>query len=83
MWDRSYHEQGNARRELMGLEPEPLPPGLEPTAADIVETLSTTIPHFRRFGSWGYGEGKEFLDAWENTLLEQLSELQRGAKSDG
>jgi len=76
--DRFYFEMNNARRELSGLSPEPLPPELEDTRESVLHTLSVAIPHYRQHGGWRYGGGKQLLDAWEDQLLEQLSELQKG-----
>jgi len=76
--DRFYHSHENARRELFGLEPLPLPDELRETRAEVLSTLRETIPFYRDRGSWGEGEGAEFLRQWENHELEKLSELQKG-----
>jgi hypothetical protein len=74
--DRMYHVLANARRELSGLDPLPTPPELEDTREDILRTLRTTIPHYRRH--WRHGQGAKLLRLWEDTALEKLSELDKG-----
>jgi hypothetical protein len=76
--DRMYHAVANARREIAGLDPLACPPELRETREDVLRTLRETIPHYRQHGGWRYGEGAEFLQAWENRELEKLSELQKG-----
>jgi len=80
--DRMYHVLANARRELSGRDPLPTPEELRETREEILDTLSRTIPFYRGRGSWGHGEGKQFLDRWEDDLLEKLNELERG-ENDG
>jgi hypothetical protein len=76
--DRFYFEMNNARRELDGLDPLHIPEDLEETREEILETLSSTIPYYRQHGGWRYGDGAEFLAAWEDRLLEKLADLERG-----
>jgi hypothetical protein len=78
--DRMYHTLENGRRELEGRDPLPdLPEApLEDTKTDIMNTLSRTIPHYRQHGGWRRGEGKEFLDRWQDRLLAQLANLESG-----
>jgi hypothetical protein len=78
IFDRLYHVMENARRDLDGREPLPTPPELEDTREDILDTLRTVIPHYRASGGWKYGEGREFLDRWQDEQLEKLAELDKG-----
>jgi hypothetical protein len=78
VFDRLYFEVENGRRALQGLDPLPTPPGLEDTRDDILHTLRTTIPHYRADRGWKHGEGREFLDRWQDELLEKLNELDKG-----
>jgi hypothetical protein len=76
--DRMYHSLENGRRELSGRAPLPTPEELRETSEEILDTLATTIPYYRQRGGWRYGEGKEFMDRWQDRLLAQLANLERG-----
>jgi hypothetical protein len=78
IFDRLYHALENGRRSLAGLDPLPMPEELEETREEILDTLGTTIPFYRQHGGWRYGEGKEFMDRWQDRLLEQLTKLDKG-----
>jgi hypothetical protein len=82
IYDRLYHALENGRRELEGLDPMPMPEELEETREEILDALGTTIPHYRRYPGYQGGDGAEFLAAWEDRLLEQLADLERG-ENDG
>ena len=74
---RLYFERNNARRQLDGLDPLPTPPELRETKDEVVHALKVTLPHYRQSGGWQRGEGKEFLDAWQDRLREKLANLER------
>jgi hypothetical protein len=64
----------NARRELHGLEPLPDLPYTEEDREDDWETLQETIPAYRRSPGYQGGEGKAFLDHWEQEIRDRLQE---------
>jgi hypothetical protein len=78
IYDRLYHALENGRRSLAGLDPLPMPEELEETREEILDTLGTTIPHYRRYPGYQGGDGAEFLAAWEDALLEELTKLDKG-----
>jgi hypothetical protein len=69
----------NYRRAEQGLEPLTLMRTPEEAALeveDLEHTLEATIPSYRECPGWQSGEGREFLDRWEQEATEKL---QRGA----
>jgi hypothetical protein len=78
IFGRLYHVSENGRRELSGRDPLPLPDELRETREEILDTLGTTIPHYRRSPGYQSGEGAEFLAWWEDALLEKLTKLDKG-----
>jgi hypothetical protein len=78
IFDRLYHALENGRREVSGRDPLPVPQELEETREEILDTLSRTIPHYRRSPGYQGGGGAEFLDRWQDRLLAQLANLERG-----
>ena len=80
---RMYHALANGRRALSGLDPLPTPPELEDMREDILHTLRMVIPHYRQHGGWRHGEGMQFLDEWQDRLLAELGDLERGEHTHG
>ena len=80
LWERYFHTYENARREIAGLEPLPELPYTEEDRADDMDTLAETIPAYRASPGYQSGEGKAFLDHWEQSLREKLK---RGVEGDG
>jgi hypothetical protein len=75
IWERFFHAQENARREIEGREPLPDLPYTEEDLQDDRRCLEETIPAYRASPGYQSGEGKYFLDEWEKHIRENL---QRG-----
>ena len=80
--DKLYLALANGRRELQGLGPLPTPPELRDTKDDVIYTLRHVIPACRETRAYQRGEGKDFLDHWQNSELEKLNALDKGGQSD-
>jgi hypothetical protein len=71
--ERWFHSYEQARREIQGLEPLPDLPYTEEDRLDDMDTLAETIPAYRASPGYQHGEGKAFLDEWEQSLRDKLA----------
>jgi hypothetical protein len=71
--ERFLHLHENARREIHGLEPLPELPYTDEDREDDIRCLEETIPAYRTSPGYRHGEGKAFLDHWEQTTSERLA----------
>ena len=67
------HTHENARREIEGEEPLPDLPYTEEDRQDDRACLEELIPRYRASPGWQSGEGKDFLDDWEQRTKERLA----------
>jgi hypothetical protein len=73
LWERYFHAFENGRRELQGLDPLPDLSYTEEDREDDRRCLAEVIPSYRASSpGWQSGEGKAFLDAWEQHIREKL-----------
>jgi hypothetical protein len=70
--ERYLHAHENARREIEEREPLPDLPYTEEDRNDDRRCLAEVIPAYRTSPGYQHGEGKAFLDQWEQTTRERL-----------
>jgi hypothetical protein len=71
--ERFFHAHENARREIEGREPLPELPYTEEDRKDDRRCLAEVIPQYRMSPGYQRGEGKAFLEHWEQTTRERLA----------
>jgi hypothetical protein len=77
--ERFLHLHEQARREIHGLEPLPDLPYTDEDREDDRRCLAEIIPAYRMSPGYQHGEGKAFLDHWEQTTRERL---EKGARHE-
>jgi hypothetical protein len=73
LWERYFHTYENARREIHGLEPLPDLPYTEEDREDDRRCLAEVIPAYRTSPGYQHGDGKAFLDHWEQSIKDKLA----------
>jgi hypothetical protein len=82
--ERLLHLHENARREMHGLEPLPDLPYTDEDREDDRRLLQETISQYRMSPGYQSGEGKAFLDHWEQETKERLAKAElKGAQNSG
>jgi len=71
--ERFLHLHENASREIAGLEPLPDLPYTQEDREDDRRSLEEVIPSYRASPGYQSGEGKYFLDEWEQATRERLA----------
>jgi hypothetical protein len=71
--ERLLHLHENARREIEGREPLPDLPRTEEGREVDRRCLEQVIPSYRTSPGYQSGEGKAFLDHWEQCIRDKLS----------
>jgi hypothetical protein len=71
--ERWLHAHENARREIEGREPLPDLPYTDEDREDDRRCLAETIPAYRTSPGYQHGEGKAFLDEWEQSIRDKLA----------
>jgi hypothetical protein len=71
--ERYFHAHENARREIEGREPLPDLPYTDEDREDDRRCLAEVIPAYRTSPGYQHGEGKDFLDQWEQETRERLA----------
>jgi hypothetical protein len=71
--ERYFHAHENARREIEGREPLPDLPYTDEDREDDRRCLAEVIPAYRTSPGYQSGEGKDFLDQWEQETRERLA----------
>jgi hypothetical protein len=71
--ERWLHLHENARREIEGREPLPDLPRTEEGREVDRRCLEQVIPSYRTSPGYQSGEGKAFLDHWEQCIRDKLS----------
>jgi hypothetical protein len=69
---RFLHEIARARRRNAGLEAGPELPYTEGDRADDEWILREVIPRYRNSPGYQSGQGREFVDAWEQHIRDNL-----------
>jgi hypothetical protein len=69
--ERLLHLHENARREIEGREPLPELPYTEEDREDDRRCLEEIIPAYRASPGYQSGEGKAFLDHWEQSIRDK------------
>ena len=80
LWERYLHSHEQARREIEGREPLPDLPYTAEDLEDDRRCLEETIPAYRAEPGYESGEGKDFLDQWEQSIRDKLA---KGVERDG
>jgi hypothetical protein len=78
--ERYFHAHENARREIEGREPLPELPYTDEDREDDRRCLEEIIPRYRSSPGYQSGDGKAFLDQWEQSIRDNLA---KGAQRDG
>jgi hypothetical protein len=71
--ERLLHLHENARREIEGREPLPDLPYTDEDREDDRRCLAEVIPAYRTSPGYQHGQGKDFLDQWEQETRERLA----------
>jgi hypothetical protein len=71
--ERFLHLHEQARREIHGLEPLPDLPYTDEDREDDRRCLAEVIPAYRTSPGYQHGQGKDFLDQWEQETRERLA----------
>jgi hypothetical protein len=71
--ERYFHAHENARREIEGREPLPDLPYTDEDREDDRRCLAEVIPAYRTSPGYQHGQGKDFLDQWEQETRERLA----------
>jgi hypothetical protein len=72
-WERYFHAHENARRAIEGRESLPELPYTEEDREDDRACLEELIPKYKASPGWQSGEAKDFLDAWEQSIRDNLA----------
>ena len=71
--EQLLHAHEQARREIEGREPLPDLPYTDEDREDDRRCLEETIPAYRASPGYQSGEGKAFLDHWEQSIRDKLA----------